>query len=198
MKKTLNFISATDQTEPEVEKPHKAKGIPELSLDLTSNFSLEDEPEHSPVYISPRHQNKNSFLASTVEPNLPSIQISPLQTYSPQATRAVSLFPFNSPSDFQEKISATTRITTSSYDEIKFTENDYKCVPGKIYCESCGENVFTQIFCRNAQEGFWGKIMCSICLHGMKMNFQEIVHVCLECGSEVAKIKIKKESSFLN
>lgn len=153
MKKTLKFISATEQTEPEDEKSHQEKGVPELSLDLTSNFSLEEEPEHSPVYISPRHQNNNSFLASTVEPNLPSIPTSPLQTHSPPITRPGPSFPLNSPSEFQEKISATTRITTTSYDEIKFTENDYKCVTGKIYCENCGENVFTQTFCRNVQEG---------------------------------------------
>ncbi|OMJ73838.1 hypothetical protein SteCoe_27388 [Stentor coeruleus] len=196
MKTPVKFVSATELTENKGKTLSVEKKVSELSIDMVNSLSLEEEPEHSPVYISPRHQYNTSSFASITEANLPSIPTSPLETQSPPITRIISAFPLNSATDFQEKISAATRLTTTSCDEIKFTETDYKCVAGKIYCENCGENVFTQTFCRNVQEGLWEKFMCGICLKGMRIHFQEIVHVCLDCGSEVAKIKIKRDSLY--
>lgn len=153
MESPVKFVSATEPTEEKDKTPSIEKKVSDLSIDMVNSLSLEEEPEHSPVYISPRHQYNTSSFTSFTEPNLPSVPTSPIETQSPPVTRIISAFPLNSATDFQEKISATTRLTTTSYDEIKFTETDYKCVAGKIYCENCGENVFTQTFCRNVQDG---------------------------------------------
>lgn len=147
----FKFIPATELVSfEEFQTPEEENPTEEVSDELISNLSFEEEPKHSVVYPS-LYSNRNSLIGSTTDRAVNSLAT------SPQDQRVSTIYTISSTTSYKQS-QANFEFFDRKPSPLKenFSYNKQKSnngiESGKVYCEKCKENVGISMQVRNHQE----------------------------------------------